>query len=262
MTLGSRSVSKPTVRTHSTGGWVGPRPIRTERSEEKSAPFRAQDRTQTVVKLSAAWDTCPTFYYRPSSNSLLHLKKVIIKPSSHNLSWGNERTKIFIFILNTFGGGRRLIGISGSLILSKILLEMTFNPCDEFRWSPEGPVSQIHSSHLTLVPLDISDLLRSVQMVKREWGAESNGKLPYLFIPSKTATLVPEFAVEDLPSRRTAILIPAFAVKDLLLGRTLWWWCLLRLLIISSQSLVLQSNTNIFDNVFFYENILKDTLLH
>ena len=36
-------------------------------------------------------------------------------------------------------------------------------------------------------------------MLKREWGAESNGKLLHLFIPSKTATLVPEFAVKDLP---------------------------------------------------------------
>ena len=36
-------------------------------------------------------------------------------------------------------------------------------------------------------------------MIKREWGVESNGKLPHLFIPSKTTTLVSEFAVEDLP---------------------------------------------------------------
>ena len=36
-------------------------------------------------------------------------------------------------------------------------------------------------------------------MLKREWGAESDGKLPHLSISSKTATLVPEFAVEDLP---------------------------------------------------------------
>ena len=40
-------------------------------------------------------------------------------------------------------------------------------------------------------------------------------------IPTKTATLVPEFAVEDLPLDVTAILVPAFAVKDLPLGRTL-----------------------------------------
>ena len=55
--------------------------------------------------------------------------------------------------------------------------------------------------------------------------AESNGKLPHLFIPSKTVILVPEFAVEDLPLGRTAAMVPKFAVKDLPLGRTLWlWW--------------------------------------
>ena len=37
-------------------------------------------------------------------------------------------------------------------------------------------------------------------MLKREWGAESNGKLPHLINPGKTAALAPEFAVEDLPS--------------------------------------------------------------
>ena len=74
-------------------------------------------------------------------------------------------------------------------------------------------------------------------MLKREWGVESNGKLLQLFIPSKiatlvseftvedlpldrTETLVPEFTVEDLPLDRTATLVPAFAVKDLPLGRT------------------------------------------
>ena len=58
-------------------------------------------------------------------------------------------------------------------------------------------------------------------MLKREWGAESNGKLPNLFIPSKTATYVSEFAMEDLPLGRIAALVPEFAVKDLSLGRTL-----------------------------------------
>ena len=67
----------------------------------------------------------------------------------------------------------------------------------------------------------IPDLLRSVQMLKREWGVESNGKLPHQFIPSKTATLIPEFALEDLPLGRTADLVPEFAVKDLPLDRTL-----------------------------------------
>ena len=44
--------------------------------------------------------------------------------------------------------------------------------------------------------------------------AESNGKLPQLLIPSKTAALIPEFAVEYLPS---AELQPRFL--------RLQWWC-------------------------------------
>ena len=75
-----------------------------------------------------------------------------------------------------------------------------FNHCREFRWSPKGPVRKFHSPHLQAgVPGIFSDLLRSVQLLNREWGAERNGKLPHLFIPSKTAALVPELAVEDLP---------------------------------------------------------------
>ena len=66
--------------------------------------------------------------------------------------------------------------------------------------SLEGTVSQIYSPHLhTAAPGTFSDLLRSVQVRKREWGAESNGKLLHLINPCKTAALVPEFAVEDLP---------------------------------------------------------------
>ena len=60
-------------------------------------------------------------------------------------------------------------------------MELIFNPFDEFRWSPEGPVSQIHSPHLhASAPGIVSDFLRSVQMQKREWGVESNGKLLHL----------------------------------------------------------------------------------
>ena len=57
-------------------------------------------------------------------------------------------------------------------------------------------------------------------MLKREWGAESNGKLLHLIVSSKTATLVPEFAVEDLPLGRTADLVPDFGVKDLHFGES------------------------------------------
>ena len=65
------------------------------------------------------------------------------------------------------------------------------------------------------------DLSTSVQMLKREWGAESNGKLPHLSIPNKIAAWIPEFAVDDLPMSTTAAFIPDFAVKHLPLGRIL-----------------------------------------
>ena len=58
-------------------------------------------------------------------------------------------------------------------------------------------------------------------MLKRVWGAESNGNLPHLSIPSKTATWVPEYAVEDLSSNRTVAMVSAFAVKDLPFSRIL-----------------------------------------
>ena len=57
-------------------------------------------------------------------------------------------------------------------------------------------------------------------MLKRKWVAESKAKLPHLFIPSKIATLVSEFTVENLFLGRTAALVPEFAVKDLPLGMT------------------------------------------
>ena len=58
-------------------------------------------------------------------------------------------------------------------------------------------------------------------MLKGERGAESNGKLPHLFIPSKIAILVAEFAVKDLLLGRTAVSMPEFAMKYLPLDRTL-----------------------------------------
>ena len=58
-------------------------------------------------------------------------------------------------------------------------------------------------------------------MLKRKMGVESNGKLPHLFMPNKTATMVPEFAVEALRLGITTALVPEFTVKDLPLGRTL-----------------------------------------
>ena len=55
-------------------------------------------------------------------------------------------------------------------------------------------------------------------MLTREWGAESNEMLPHLFISSKTAAFVHEFAVEDLPRQNAALVLA--------LGRTMIYICL------------------------------------
>ena len=129
-----------------------------------------------------------------------------------------------ILLYTVYTLGWRVIGIYGSLIWSKPPKELIYNPCGEFRCSPEGPVSQIHSLHLHVgAPGIFWDLLRTVQMLKREWGAESNGNPPHLFISSKTGTLVPEFAVDDLPLDKNATLAPSFAVQDQPLDKTIWW---------------------------------------
>ena len=62
-------------------------------------------------------------------------------------------------------------GISGSLIWSKTLMELIFNPCGEFQRSPEGPVSQIHSSHLLVgAPGIFSDLSKVCSEAKERVG--------------------------------------------------------------------------------------------
>ena len=72
-------------------------------------------------------------------------------------------------------------------------------PLGEFWWSLEGPLSQIHSSPPHGAPGVFSDLSRSVKMLKREWYVEAMGSYRTYSIPGKTAALVLEFAVEDLP---------------------------------------------------------------
>ena len=60
-----------------------------------------------------------------------------------------------------------MVGVSGSLICSKALMELIFNPCGEFRL--HSPQRHAGASGI------FSNLLRSVQMLKREWDAKSNG---------------------------------------------------------------------------------------
>ena len=115
-------------------------------------------------------------------------------------------------------------GISGSLIWSETLMTLIFNPCGEFRWSPEGPGSQMHSPHLHVgAPGIFSDLLRSVQMLKRDWGVEKNGKLLHLSIPSKTAAWVSEFVVEYLPLSRTAAWFLSLQWRTCPWAEYSWW---------------------------------------
>ena len=161
---------------------------------------------------------------------------------------------MFIKVLLLYWG-RRVIGISGSLIWSKNLMELIFNPCDEFRWSPESPVSQIQSLHLHAgVPWIFSDLLRSVQMLKREWDTKSNGKLLHLFNHWQNYSLVPAFTVKDLHSAK---LQPKF----LRLQWTLLLWRLMMMLmmvILKHYLLIYLSRIYLF--VYLSENFFRHTL--
>ena len=100
-----------------------------------------------------------------------------------------------------------MIGISGFLIWSKILIELIFNLCDEVRRA------QLAKSTLLTSILVRFRSFKSVQMLKREREREkerereresgvrkATGSYRTYSIPGKTAALVPEFTVEDLPS--------------------------------------------------------------
>ena len=70
-------------------------------------------------------------------------------------------------------------------------------------------------------------------------------KLPHLYFPSKTASLVPEFPVEDLPLGRTETVVPVFAVKNLSLDRTLWWWWIVIIHIYTETCLLFEKQFHI-----------------
>ena len=94
--------------------------------------------------------------------------------------------------------GAKMIRISGSLIWSKTLMEMIFNPCGNFgevRWVQLAKATLLTSS---LVPLGyFLDVLRSVQMLKRESGVwKEMGRRRTYSIPGKNAALVPALAVK------------------------------------------------------------------
>ena len=96
--------------------------------------------------------------------------------------------------------GRRVIGISD--LVKKPWWKWYLTPVVNFGEVRRGQLAKWTLLTSTLVPLGSFQILRSVQMLNREWGAESNGKLLHCTysIPGKTVALVPEFVVEDMPS--------------------------------------------------------------
>ena len=115
-----------------------------------------------IIRAIARINSWLVFYRVPRSGSLTLAKNIVF-------AWTQEKT-------TTLGGTEPIIlhdnaWESGFLICSKTLMELIFNPWCEFRRSSEGPVSQIHSPHLQAgAPENFSDLIRSVQMLKREVG--------------------------------------------------------------------------------------------
>ena len=100
----------------------------------------------------------------------------------------------------------------------KTLMELVFNPCGVFGWSPEGPVRQIHFPHLHVsAPGIFSDFLRSVHMPKREWDAESNRAYPSL------VKLQPGFLSLQWKTCLGAELRPWFLSLQWKTCRILWW---------------------------------------
>ena len=121
-----------------------------------------------------------------------------------NLSWRrnrpNGRNHDVINAICTYMG-RRVIGISGSLIWSKTLIELIFNPCGKFGWNPEGPSPKSTLLPSTLVPLGSFPIFKDLLICERESGVwKATGSYRTYLITGKTAALVPEFAVKDLPS--------------------------------------------------------------
>ena len=82
--------------------------------------------------------------------------------------------------------------IRESPIWSKTLMELIFNAYCEFRWNPEGPVSQIHSPHLHVVPLGSFQIFQGLFRCLWESGLRKATGI-YLTYPSllKIAAWVP-----------------------------------------------------------------------
>ena len=95
-----------------------------------------------------------------------------------------------------------MIGISGSLIWSKPLMELIFNPVVNFAVVRRTQLAKFVLLTSTLVPPGSFQIFKVYLYAKeRESGVrKATENYRTHSIPGKTEALVPEFAVEDLPS--------------------------------------------------------------
>ena len=84
--------------------------------------------------------------------------------------------------------GGRVIGISGSLIWSKTLVELIFNPCGEFRWGPEETAKSTFLTS-TLVPWDLFRSFKVCSDAKESGVWKAMGSYCTYPIPGKSAVL-------------------------------------------------------------------------
>ena len=121
-----------------------------------------------------------------------------------NITYIIKHIYIYIYIYTVYMCvcvGRKEIGISVSLTRLKPLMELIYlTPVVNFGEVRKAqlPKSTVRTS--TLVPWNLFRSFNIYSVAKERVWFVSNGKLPHLCKASKTATLVHEFAVEDLPS--------------------------------------------------------------
>ena len=126
----------------------------------------------------------------------------------------------FVFVRATFRG-RRMTRTSRSLIWSKTLMELIFNPCGNF-----GEVLRTQLAKSTLLTSTLG-LLRSFKVCPHDKERVGCGKKR-----AATASILPKQNCNPgswICCGRSAFgqnysLGAWVAVKDLPLGRTLWWW--------------------------------------
>ena len=111
-----------------------------------TTPPRIKPRTcWTIGSHAIIWASAASWMLRKYR---FNIEKFWLPKHNNSINISHFKIASFYFFFYISEGARRVIGISGSLIWSKILMELTFNPCGEFRRRPEGPISQILSPQL------------------------------------------------------------------------------------------------------------------